>query len=76
MIAAIAQEDEDGANWDPRVALQSGDYGEDGSAVLGVATLRFADMLGLDAAVRRTPLSTHLHPLISHVCCQKTVWKG
>lgn len=58
ILTAIAQEDEDGANWDPRIALQAGDYSEDGSAVLGVATVPMAEILGLDAAVRSAALSS------------------
>lgn len=49
----MTQDDEEKASWDPKVAMQAGDYGEDGSAVLGVASLQMAEVLGLDTAVRK-----------------------
>ena len=58
-VCVCVQDDEDGLNWDPRSAgsLGSGADGgggggavDDGSAVLGVATLQLAE-LGLDAHV-------------------------
>ena len=52
VLAVIVQDDEDRASWDPKGAIKAGDYQEDGSAVLGVATLQMAEVLGLDAAVR------------------------
>lgn len=59
----LCQDDEDGAHWDPHGALQPG--GADGSAVLGVATLSVAELLGLDAAVRKPPTLTILSLLFS-----------
>eukprot|EP01043_Picozoa_sp_COSAG02_P030173 COSAG02_NODE_1915_length_10394_cov_5.038757_2_plen_63_part_00 len=51
VLAVIIQDDEDRASWDPKGAIKAGDYREDGSAVLGVATLQMAEVLGLDATV-------------------------
>ena len=48
----MTQDDEDGSKWDPNIALQVAGSGEDTGAVLGIATLPIAEVLGLDATVR------------------------